>query len=41
MPTLHMVSGAAVVAVSGLYILHRETRRRLPPSPPAMGGGGD
>ncbi|WP_449227538.1 DMT family transporter [Azospirillum argentinense] len=41
MPTLHMMAGAAVVAVSGLYILHRETRRRLPPSPPAMGGGGD
>ena len=35
-PTLHMALGAAVVATSGLYILHRETRRR-PPSPHTSG----
>ncbi len=38
-PRLSMVVGASVVALSGLYILHRETRRRTAPSAPPPPGG--
>lgn len=37
-PTTHVVAGAMVVAASGLYILYRETVRRVPVTPPAMPG---
>ena len=40
-PTGTMVIGAAVVMASGLYILHRETRRRVTPSKPLPPGDGD
>lgn len=41
-PSSHMALGASVVAASGLYILHRETRKRRPLTPPSAGpGGGD
>ncbi|CAO3458730.1 DMT family transporter [Azospirillum largimobile] len=40
-PTGTMVIGAAVVMASGLYILHRETRRRATPSQPLPPGDGD
>lgn len=39
-PADHVVLGAAVVAASGLYILHRETRRKRPvvqATPPSSG----
>nr|WP_281415105.1 DMT family transporter [Azospirillum picis] len=39
-PTGTMAAGAAVVMASGLYILHRETRRRVTPSEPPPPGGG-
>ncbi len=41
LPSVYVTVGACVVALSGLYILHRETRKRLPPTPPAPSGGGD
>lgn len=34
-PTLGLVSGACLVAFSGLYIVYRETLRRLPMNPPS------
>lgn len=37
-PTAHVVAGAMVVAASGLYILYRETVRRVPVTPPAIPG---
>jgi drug/metabolite transporter (DMT)-like permease len=40
-PTIHMMVGAAIVTASGLYILHRETRRGLPKSTPSVTPGGD
>lgn len=40
-PSVHMAVGASVVAASGLYILHRETRRRRPVTSPAPSGAGD
>lgn len=40
-PSSHMAIGASVVAASGLYILHRETRKRRPLNPPAADPGGD
>ncbi|PWC33838.1 DMT family transporter [Azospirillum sp. TSO35-2] len=40
-PTGTMAAGAAVVMASGLYILHRETRRRVTPTKPLPPGDGD
>lgn len=40
-PTGAMLAGAAVVMASGLYILHRETRRKATPSAPEPPGAGD
>lgn len=40
-PTASMGLGAAVVMVSGLYILHRETRRNATPSRPPPAGSDD
>ncbi len=40
-PTGTVILGAAVVMASGLYILHRETRRRATPSEPTPPGAGD
>jgi drug/metabolite transporter (DMT)-like permease len=40
-PTAAMGLGAAVVMMSGLYILHRETRRNATPSRPPPAGSGD
>ncbi|WP_448205518.1 DMT family transporter [Azospirillum sp. sgz302134] len=37
-PTIQLALGASVVAASGLYILHRETRKRLPVTEPAPAG---
>lgn len=34
LPDAWILSGCAVVVASGLYILHRETRKTLPPRPP-------
>jgi len=38
-PSVNMAVGASVVAASGLYILHRETRKRRPLAPPSQSGG--
>ncbi|MBY6264278.1 DMT family transporter [Azospirillum sp. 412522] len=40
-PTATMAAGAAVVMASGLYILHRETRRRTTVTKPLPAGDGD
>ncbi|MBK1839671.1 DMT family transporter [Azospirillum sp. YIM B02556] len=40
-PTATMAAGAAVVMASGLYILHRETRRRTTVTQPLPAGDGD
>ncbi|WP_245986888.1 DMT family transporter [Azospirillum thermophilum] len=40
-PASNMAAGAVVVAASGLYILHRETRRRAVPSKPVPAGSDD
>ncbi|WP_246337235.1 DMT family transporter [Azospirillum oleiclasticum] len=37
-PTTHVIAGAAVVVASGLYILYRETVRRVPITRPAIPG---
>ena len=34
-PTIPMLTGAAIVSASGLYILHREARRKAKPARPA------
>ena len=38
-PMLGLVSGACLVAISGLYIVYRETLRRLPATPPSEPAG--
>ena len=38
LPDAWIISGGAVVVASGLYVLHRETRLRRQPSPPAARG---
>ncbi len=40
-PAVHVVVGALIVAASGLYILYRETRRRVGPRPDSVPVGDD